>query len=122
MMSPMALSRTINRLAKRGDATGAVAIGEVATGGNDSVIFIAVPTFIAAPTAICAASGSLRPQARALTNDVSGRMIFGIAHDDDATSAGFDLVTLGYAFGRVVGSLDMKIRADFADDGTHIFF
>ena len=49
-------------------------------------------------------------------------MILGITHDDDAASAGFDLVALGDAVHRVVRALGMKIRADFANDGTHVIF
>ena len=47
-------------------------------------------------------------------------MVLGIAHDDDAASAGFDFVALGDAFGGVVGALGVKIGTDFADDGADV--
>ena len=49
-------------------------------------------------------------------------MILGITHDDHSASTGFDLIALWHALHRVVGSLGMKIRPDFADDRTHILF
>ena len=49
-------------------------------------------------------------------------MVFGIADDDNATSASFDFGTLGDAFNCVVGSLRMNVRMNFADDGTHVIF
>ena len=49
-------------------------------------------------------------------------MVFGIANDDDAAAAGFDIITLGDAFGSVIGAFGVKIGTDFADDGADIFF
>jgi hypothetical protein len=47
-------------------------------------------------------------------------VILGIAHDHDTPSTGLDLVAFGDALRRVVGSLGVNFRADFANDGAHI--
>jgi len=47
-------------------------------------------------------------------------MVFGIADNDDAPSAGFDLSALGNTLRGIVGSLGVKVRADFQDEGAHI--
>jgi len=64
----------------------------------------------------------LRPQARTGSNDLRGRVIFGIAHDHNSSAAGFDLIALGNGLHRVISALDMKIGTDFANDGAHVFF
>src|ERR1019366_8277080 len=111
-MSPMALRRTTSRLSNRG-----VPVGRE----KESVIFVAVG-LVAARIAIHTISRFSRPQPRARMNDLGGRVILGITHDDDAASTGFDLVALGDALRRVVGALGMKIGTDFADDGAHVIF
>jgi len=55
-------------------------------------------------------------------NDLAGRVILRITHNDDAASTGFDLVALGDALHRVVRALGMKIGTDFANDGAHVRF
>ena len=55
-------------------------------------------------------------------DNLRGRVIFGITHDDDAASTGFDYIVLGDTLRRVVGAFGMKIRTDFANDGAHVFF
>ena len=55
-------------------------------------------------------------------NDLAGRVILRITHNDDAASTGFDLVALGDALHRVVRALGMKIRTDFTNDGPHVRF
>ena len=55
-------------------------------------------------------------------NDLAGRVILRITHNDDAASTGFDLGALGDALHRVVRALGMKIRTDFANDGAHVRF
>ena len=62
------------------------------------------------------------PRARTRANDLGGRVILGITHDDHPASTGFDLIALGDALHRVVGTLGMKIGTDFADDSAHVFF
>src|SRR6266403_918468 len=99
MMSPMALRRTMSRLSNRG-VPGA--------GEKESVILTA--------------SRFSRPHPRPRTNDLGGRVILGITHDDHLASTGFDLVALGDVLHRVVGALGMKIRTYFADDRAHILF
>src|ERR1700681_1981460 len=109
MMSPMALRRTMRMLSNRGVPP-----------AGESVMLI--PVLVAGPIAIHAASrfSRLHPRARARTNDVGGRVILGIAHDDNSASTGFDLVALGDALHRVIRALGMKVRTDFADDSAHI--
>src|SRR4029077_10784196 len=102
MMSPMALRRTMSRLENRGVS---------AAGEKESVILTPSDP-----------SRFSRPQPRAQTNDLGGRVILGITHDDDPASTGFDLVALGDGLHRVVGAFGMKIRTDFADDRAHILF
>src|SRR5713101_307268 len=101
MMSPMALRRTTSRLSNRGVAA-----------VRESVI----------RTAIRNPSRFSRPQPRARTNDLGGRVILGITNDHDSASTGFDLVALGDALRRVVAALGMKVRTDFANDRAHVFF
>ena len=48
-------------------------------------------------------------------------MIFGIADDNDATSAGLDLGVFGNAHGSVVRSLGMKVGTNFANERAHVF-
>jgi len=55
-------------------------------------------------------------------NDLAGRVILRITHNDDPASTGFDLVAFGDVLHRVVRSLGMKIRTDFANDGAHVRF
>ena len=93
----MALRRTTSRLSNRGVPAG---------GGKESVILTA--------------SRFSRQQPR--TNDLGGRVILGITHDDDPASTGFDLVALGDALRRVVGALGVKIGTDFANDSAHVLF
>src|SRR5260370_9134569 len=97
MMSPMALRRTISRLSNGGAA---------AESEKESVSLTP--------------SRFSRSHPRARTNDLGGRVILGITHDDHSTSTGFDLIALGDALHRVVRTLGMKIRADFANDRAHI--
>src|SRR4029077_20728682 len=99
MMSPMALRRTMSRLSNRGAPD---------AGEKESVI--QTPSRFS------------RPPPRAQTNDLSGRVILGITHDDHSASTGFDLVALGDGLHRVVGALGMKIRTYFANDRAHILF
>src|SRR5580658_10460523 len=101
MMSPMAPRRTMSKLSNRG----ASVVKE-----EESVILVATRT----------ASRFSRSQPR--TNHLSGRVILGITHDHDASPTSFDFVAFGNALHRVVGTFGMKIRADFANDGAHIFF
>src|ERR1700686_5401317 len=101
MMSPMALRRTMSRLSNRGVPV---------AGEKESVIL--TPSRFSRP--------NLR--ARARTNDLGGRVILGITHDDHSASTGFDLIALGDALYRVVGALRMKIRTYFADDCAHVVF
>ena len=49
-------------------------------------------------------------------------MIFGIPHDDDAASTGFDFDALRDALYGIVGALGMKIGTDFANQGAHVCF
>src|SRR5271157_3121606 len=112
MMSPMALRRTMSRLSNRGVPAGRE---------KESVIPVANRP-VATRTAIRTASRLSRPQPRVRTNDLGGRVILGITHDDHSASTGFDLVALGDALRRVVGALDMKIGTDFANDGAHVLF
>src|SRR6266478_2802664 len=107
MMSPMALRRTMSRLSNR---------GAPAENEKESVILNATCA------AIRTASRFSLTYSRTRTNDLGGRVILGITHDDDAASAGFDLVVLGDGFYRVVRALGMKVRAYFADDSAHILF
>src|SRR5712671_1224569 len=104
MMSPMALRRTMSRLSNRG-----------ASGENEKESVILIPSD---PSRF----SRLRPRARARTNDLGGRVILGITHDDHPASTGFYLVALGDALHRVVGALGMKVRTDFANDRAHILF
>lgn len=55
-------------------------------------------------------------------NDFRGRVILGIADDDDAASAGLDFIALGDAFGCIVRALGVKIGANLANECAHIFF
>src|SRR6266403_1137359 len=104
MMSPMALRRTMSRLSNR---------GVPGRREKESVILIpSDPSRFFRP----------HPRPRARTNDLGGRVILGITHDDHAAPIGFDLIALGDALHRVVGALGMKIRADFANDRAHIRF
>ena len=75
---------------------------------------------LATPLVRVASRSRLQPRTR--INDLGGRVILGIADDDDSTSAGFDLVALRNALHRVVRSLGMKIGTNFANDGAHILF
>src|SRR5467141_827094 len=102
MMSPMALRRTMSRLSNRG-----------APAENEKESVILIPSD---------PSRFFRPHPRARTNDLGGRVILGITHDDHAASTGFDLVALGDVLHRVVGALGMKVRTDFANDRAHILF
>src|ERR1700688_583223 len=99
MMSPMALRRTMSRLSNRG-----------VPAAGESVIL--TPSRFSRP----------HPRARARTNDLGGRVVLGIAHDDNSASTGFDLIALGDAIHRVIRALGMKVRTDFADDSAHILF
>src|ERR1019366_8810481 len=101
MMSPMALRRTTSRLSNRG-------VPAAREREKESVIRTA--------------SRFSRPQPRARMNDLGGRVILGITHDDNSAATGFDLVALGDALRRVVGAFGMKVRTDFANDGAHVFF
>src|ERR1700674_1837934 len=101
MMSPMALRRTMSRLSNRG-----------VPGRREKESVILTPSRFS----------PLRPRARARTNDLGGRVILGITHDDHSASTGFDLVALGDALHRVVRALCMKIRTYFADDCAHVLF
>src|SRR5260370_42390730 len=101
MMSPIALRGKTSRLSNRG----VPAVRESVT-----------------RTAIRNPSRFSRPQPRARTNDLGGRVILGITHDHDSASTGFQLVALGDALRRVVGSLGMKSGPDFAEDGPHVLF
>src|ERR1700682_6517687 len=94
-MSPMALRRTMSTLSNRGAPD---------AGEKESVILTP--------------SRFSRSHPRA--NDLGGRVIFGITHDDHSASTGFDLVALGDALHRVVRALRMKIGTYFADDRAHI--
>src|ERR1039458_9689002 len=107
MMSPMALRRTTSKLSNRG----VPAVRE-----KELVILVATRA------AIRTASRFSRPQPRAQTTDLGGRVILRITHDDNPASTGFDLVALGHALRRVVRALGMKVRTDFANDGAHVFF
>src|ERR1700686_1262728 len=109
MMSPMAPRRTMSRLENR---------GALAESEKESVILIEICA------AIRTASRFSRPHPRARTraNDLRGRVILGITHDDDTASTGFDLIALGDALHRVVRTLRMKIRMDFTNNRAHILF
>src|ERR1035437_2248870 len=110
MMSPMALRRTTSRGANGG-----------ALAGREKEPVIKEPVIlVAALAAIRAASRFSRPppRARARMNDLAGRVILRITHNDDAASTGFDLVALGDALHRVVGALGMKIGANFGEQGA----
>src|ERR1700694_4101642 len=96
-MSPMALRRTMSRLSNRGAPD---------AGEKESVILTP--------------SRFSRSHPRA--NDLGGRVILGITHDDHPASTGFDLIALGDALHRVVRALGMKIGTDFADESAHILF
>src|SRR5450759_2048028 len=101
MMSPMALRRTTSRLSNRG-------VPAAREREKESVIRTA--------------SRFSRPQPRARMNDLGGRVILRITHNDDSASTGFDLVALGDALRRVVGALGMKIGTDFTNDRAHVLF
>src|SRR5712671_6704746 len=106
MMSPMALRRTMSRLSNRGVR---------ARREKESVILIpSDPSRFSRPQP--------RTRARTRTNDLGGRVILGITHDDHPASTGFDLIALGDVLHRVVGALGMKVRTDFANDRAHILF
>src|ERR1700739_4833761 len=94
MMSPMAPRRTTRSLWKRGTSK-----------GGESVV-------------IRAASRFSRGEPRA--DDFRGRVVFGVADDDDPPSARFHLVALGNALRGVISSLGVEVRADFADDRADI--
>src|SRR5208282_3257936 len=119
MMSPMALRRTTSKRSNRGTLAGRE---------KEPVIPVIKEPLIlvAALAAIRTASRFSRPQprvrARMRTNDLAGRVILRITHNDDAASTGFDLVALGDALHRVVRAFGMKIRTDFANDGAHVSF
>ena len=81
-------------------------------------MLVLVVVLVAGPIAIRTASRFSRPEAR---NNLGGRVILGIADDNDSAPAGFDLVALGDALRRVVAALGMKVRTDFANDGAHVF-
>src|SRR6202165_4741148 len=100
-MSPMALRRTMSRLSNRG--------------GPDAVEKESV---ILTPSRF----SQSHPRARTRANDLGGRVILGITHDDHPASTGFDLIALGDALHRVVSTLGMKIGTDFADESAHVFF
>src|SRR5260370_15064351 len=100
-MSPMAPRRTMSRLSNRGAPD---------AGEKESVILT--------PSRFTRS----HPRARTRANDLGGRVILGITHDDHPASTGFDLIALGDALHRVVGTLGMKIGTDFADDSAHVFF
>src|SRR6266498_2949061 len=95
MMSPMALRRTTRRLPKRG----------ASKGGEREVIRAVSRISRRAPRA----------------DDCGGRVVLGIANNDDASPARFDLVALGNILRAVVGSLGVEIGADLADEGADIF-
>src|SRR5712692_7617077 len=95
----MALRRTTSRLSNRG----------VPAAREKESVMLAIRT----------ASRFSRPEPR---NNLGGRVILGIADDNDSAPAGFDLVALGDALLRVVGALGMKVRTDFANDRAHVFF
>src|ERR1700720_1908925 len=109
MMSPMALRRTMSRLENR---------GAPAESEKESVI----PIEICAAIRTASRFSRLRPRARTRANDLGGRVILGITHDDHPASTGFDLIALGDALHRVVRALGMKIGTDFADESAHILF
>src|SRR5216684_848104 len=112
MMSPMALRRTMSRLSNRG----------VPGAGEEEWVILVANRPVAVSTAIRIASRFSRPQPRPGANDLGGRVILGITHDDHPASTGFDLIALGDTLYRVVGALRMKIRTYFADDRAHILF
>src|ERR1700687_5622536 len=99
MMSPMALRRTMSRLSNRGMPP---------ESEKESVIL--TPSRFSRPY----------PRARTRANDLGGRGILGITHDDHAASTGFDLVALGDALHRVIRAFGMKVRTDFANHRAHI--
>src|ERR1700674_412325 len=103
MMSPMALRRTMSRLSNCG-----------APGRREKESVILTPSRFSRPHP--------RARTRAGTNDLGGRVILWITHDDDTASTGFDLVALGDALRRVVGALGMKVRTDLANNRAHIPF
>src|SRR6202453_3455778 len=109
MISPIALRRTISRLSNRGLPV-----------ARDSVIFCVFGVRIAIRTA--SRFSRLQPRASTAVDDRSGRMILGIANDDHAASAGFDLVPLGDALHRVVGALSLIIRTNFANNRANVLF
>src|ERR1035437_1437887 len=114
MMSPMALRRTTSRRSNRG-----------ALAGREKEPVIKEPVILVpALAAIRAASRFSRPppRARARMNDLAGRVILRITHNDDAASTGFDLGALGDALHRVVGALGMNIGANFGSEGAHVRF
>src|SRR6267378_2885831 len=99
MMSPMALRRTMSRLSNRG-----------APPESEKESVILPPSLFS----------RLYPRAR--TNDLGGRVILGIAHDDHVASTGFDLIALGDALHRVIRAFGMKVRTDFANNRAHVLF
>jgi len=54
--------------------------------------------------------------------DFGGRVILGIANDNDSASKSFDCVALRYVGHGVVGTFGVKVGADFANDGAHVDF
>src|SRR5262249_22718044 len=55
-----------------------------------------------------------------VANDVSGRVVLGIADDLDASAAFDDGVALGDAVGGVVGAFGVNVRANFLDEGADV--
>src|ERR1700675_1336334 len=109
MMSPMALRRTMSRLESRGAPV---------ESEKESVILIE----ICAAIRIASRFSRSHTRTRARMNDLGGRVILGITHNDYTASAGFDLVALGDALHRVVRALGMKIGTYFTDDRAHVLF
>src|ERR1700675_1258817 len=101
MMSPMAPRRTMSRLSNPG-----------VPAAEEKELVILTPSRLSRP----------QPRARTRANDLGGRVILGITHDDHSASAGFDLIALGDALHRVVRALRMKIGKYLADDRAHILF
>src|SRR5882762_3217697 len=99
MMSPMALRRTTSRLSNRG-----------------------TPVESERESVILTPSRFSRSHPRARTNDLGGRVILGITHDDHPASTGFDLVALGDTLHRVIRAFGMKVRTDFANNRAHVLF
>src|ERR1035438_1036126 len=109
MMSPMAERRTISRLSN-------FAVGR----GRGLASIICVAIRFSGALAIARNHSQFPPQTGTRTNDLSDGVILYITHDHHSASTSYHLVVLRDTLRRIVRSLGMKVRADFADNCAHV--